>query len=135
MNKYLKYYYIDSFFVLLIILLIYFFGYDQVNLYYMFASGFVYPLVTVFVLISLISFVLNVLFHITKRKFMEDNLLFPKYYLLFLILVVILGFIYNQIALFKGLHIMYYLSFIVFGYTLLSVYTTLSFKKENKKNK
>ena len=136
MNKYLKLYYFDTFFVLLILFSIYICGYDQIDLFFLFSSGNYYPAIYIFSFISLLSLIFNIFAHINKKfTFIEENLLFPKYYLMFIIWIVILGLIINRLVIIEGLHFMYYLSFVIIGYATLSIYTSLSFKKDKKKNK
>lgn len=132
MNKYLKYYYIDTFLTIALVLLNYFFDLDQVNYYEYYGSGVLYVIPTVLAVISFITIVLNIAFHSCKYEFDENNLLFPKYYLIFLILILLLGIIYEQFTFISGVHIMYYLSFIICGYAMLSTYTLFSFKNNNK---
>ena len=142
MNKYLKYYYVDSFLVLLFIILNYCFDLDQMTFYDMYGSGTFFLVPALFILISIISFIYNIACHISKHhEFNEKNLLFPKYYLIFYILLVILGLIYNELAFIPGLHVMYYFTFGIIGNAMLSIYTSLSYnrikitKKARKKNK
>ena len=134
MNKYLKYYYIDSLLIIIAIVLTYCLDISAQDYWEMYGEGFVFLLLYIFIIASAVLLIFNLAFHFSKKyKFEETNLLFPKLYIIFFILLLILGIIYNQFALIKGLHIMYYLKFAIVGYTMLSLYTLISFKK--KKNK
>ena len=141
MNKYLKYYYLDTLLIIITSLMIYCFDLDQMDFFGNIGSGVFFPITAILMAISLISLLLNIVFKISKYNFDEDNILFPKYYLIFFILIVILGVVYNQFIFIKCIHVMYYFGFLILGYAMLSVYTSLSFKKEKnikkrtKKNK
>ena len=139
MNKYLKYYYFDTLLVAIVLFLAYYFLLEQINIFWQFGSGTIYLTQSIFIIISIISLVLNTIFVLSRYNFKENNLLFPKYFLMFFILIIILGIIYNQFVFIKAIHFMYYLTFIMIGYAMLSIYTTLSFEKNKeitkKKNK
>ncbi len=134
MNKYLRFYYLDTILLIVLILIINFCDIDQISIYSDFSSGNAFPFISVLLIIGLISLIINVLFHLTHKKFIEENLLFPKYYLIFFIIIILLGLIYTKFAIIPGLHVMYYFNFIIIGYAFLSIYTNLSFEKK-KKNK
>ena len=139
MNKFLKYYYIDTLIIIICVVLNYCLDLDQMDFYGMYGSGTFFVIPSIFIIISLISIILNIIFLLLRYRFNETNTLFPKYFLMFFILVLILGIIYNQFAFLKGIHVMYYFTFVIIGYSMLSVYTTLSFQKikpkQIKKNK
>lgn len=130
MNKYFRYYFIDSFLIILYIVLEFFFSFTQVSLYSDFAGSNFLLVPSILIVISLIFFIYNVIASFNKKLvFTENNTLFPKYYLVFIILLVVLGLIYNALSYLKGVHTGYYFTFAMVGYTMLSIYTTLSFKK------
>ena len=136
MTKYLRFYYIDTAIIVLFVIFNYLFDLDQISFYGMFGSGSFFIVPAIFLIISGISFIFNIVCQISKKfNFDETNLLFPKYYLLFAILLIILGVIYNQLTFLPGLHIMYYFTFAIIGYAMLSIYTSLSYKKVEKKAK
>ena len=136
MSKYLKLYYFDSVLTILLMILLYTSNFDQVNLLEYSGSAYVFRSVFVSVLISTICLLVTIILNIIpKFSFKEENLLFPKYYLVFFILIIIFGLVFNRFVLVKGIHYMYYFTFIIIGFAMLSIYTCLSFKNDKKKNK
>ena len=132
MNKYLKYYYIDTAIIIITVILMYCLHLDQMDYYGMFDSGVFFPVAAVLFAVSIIMFLLNIVLLLGKYKFEEKSILFPKYFLIFYVFIVILGILYNQFVFIKNMHVMYYFTFIILGYAMLSIYTAASFKKEKK---
>jgi len=132
MNKYLRYYYIDTLLMIGLIILLYTLDFDGLIIYHNSDNITFYILPLIF---SVSGLIITIILHISKFKFIENNLLFPKYYLIYFVIIVILAIVYNEFALIKGLHFTYYASFLLVGHAMLSVYTVLSFKKDEKKNK
>lgn len=90
----------------------------------------------VFVLVVLFSF--NILFSILhiKKKISNANILFPIFYLLFLIIMVVIEFRFNSILLIPGMQFSYYFHFVYIGYIILNIYSLLCLSsKKNKKSK
>ena len=65
-----------------------------------------------------------------KRKLKNINIIFPIIYLIFMALVVILMFIINNKLIMPYIHFDYYISFILFDYLLLNLYSVLSIYKK-----
>ena len=76
-------------------------------------------------LLVIINFILVVIFSIKiKNKLGNINVLFPIIHIIFMILVFIL--------LLPYIHFTYYISFILFNYLLLNIYSVLSLVKLKK---
>ena len=84
-----------------------------------------------FFMLGIINLILVIIFSILliKKKINKTNILFPIIYLLFLILVIIIAFIYNNKLIIPYIHFNYYISFILFNYLLLNIYSLLSIPK------
>lgn len=133
MNKYFKYYYLDSLLIFALTMgLVYYTRHD------MFVETFLYslpPLINALIWISGIAFFFIVTFNIGGYKFYESKQFFPKLYLLFFIIVISLGALYYYLFAHYLLFAYYYYSLLYVGYSLLTIYTLLGFKKDKKKNK
>lgn len=86
------------------------------------------PILGLFNLISVIIFSVKLI----KNELENINILFPIIYLLFLIIVIILAVIMNNKLMIQNIHYGYYISFILFNYLLLNVYSILSIIKLKK---
>ena len=98
-----------------------------------------YPVLLVSLIISFALFMAVLFLKKEKYELNTDNTLFPISYLCFMGLMVVIALLFNLKVVIINMHFMYYLSFIVFAYLLLSIYTLLSFnfkieKKTSKKN-
>jgi len=65
-----------------------------------------------------------------KNKLEQTNIIFPVVYLVFVVIVVILAYIMNNKLIIPYIHYGYYVSFILFNYLLLNIYSVLSFIKK-----
>ena len=84
-------------------------------------------------LLVIINLILIVIFSIKiKNKLGNINLLFPIIHIIFMVLVFILSLSMNNKLLFPYMHFTYYISFILFNYLLLNIYSILSFVKLKK---
>lgn len=83
-------------------------------------------------LLSTINLILVIIFTILiiKGKLNKINILLPILYILFLIIIIIISFIYNNILIYPYIHFNYYISFILFNYLLLNIYSILSIEKK-----
>ena len=88
-------------------------------------------------LLGIINLVLIIIFSIKllKHKLEKVNILFPIIYLIFSIIVMIISFIMNNKLVIPYIHFNYYVSFILFNYFLLNVYSVLSLEKIKKVRK
>ena len=88
-------------------------------------------------LLGIINLVLIIIFSIKllKHKLEKVNILFPIIYLIFSIIVMIISFIMNNKLVIPYIHFNYYVSFVLFNYFLLNVYSVLSLEKIKKVGK
>ena len=86
------------------------------------------------VILGIVNLVLVIIFTIklTKNKLEKVNIMFPIIHLIFSIIVVIIALIINNKLIFPYIHYSYYLSFILFNYVLLNIYSVLLFDKNKK---
>lgn len=70
-----------------------------------------------------------------KRKLNKVQTMFPILYLLFLIIILATSFLYNLIAVVPYLHFNYFITFVLFNYILLNLYSLLSIPKKRKRKK
>ncbi len=70
-----------------------------------------------------------------KRKLSKVQTMFPVLYLLFLIIILATSFLYNLIAVVPYLHFNYFITFVLFNYILLNLYSLLSIPKKRKTKK
>jgi len=84
-------------------------------------------------LLAIVNLVLVIIFSfkLIKKDLKKINILFPIIYLIFLIIIVIITHIMNNKLMIPNIHFGYYLSFILFNYLLLNLYSVLSFSKNN----
>ena len=94
-----------------------------------------YPLVIIMIVLGFALFVLNVNFKRNKYELDKTNNLMIYGYMCFFSLMLIIALLFNCKVIMKNIQLIYYYGFIVFDYLLLSVYTLLSFKLDNKKKK
>ena len=82
-------------------------------------------------LLIFINIVLIILFSVNlfRKKLNKVTNLFPIIYLVFLIIISTLAIVMNNKLILPYIHYGYYLSFILFNYVLLNLYSILSFKK------
>lgn len=64
-----------------------------------------------------------------KRNLEKVNVLFPIFYIVFAIIVLIICALFNNRLIIPYIHYSYYIQFILVNYTLLNIYSILSFKK------
>lgn len=91
-----------------------------------FFTGFVNMLL--FSINLILSLILIVSF-VKKKMIKNVSIIFPVSYLTFMFAVTIIAIVYNSILLIPFIHINYYISFILFNYLLLNVYSILSISK------
>ncbi|MBQ9072741.1 MAG: hypothetical protein IJY25_06250 [Bacilli bacterium] len=86
---------------------------------------------TINVLLGIVNLILVVVFSINliKKKLDNINIIFPIIHLIFSILVIIIAIIMNNKLIIPNIHFSYYMSFILFNYMLLNLYSVLSFSK------
>lgn len=65
-----------------------------------------------------------------KRNLGKVNILFPIIYILFSIIVSIICVLFNNRLVIPYVHYSYYIQFILVNYTLLNIYSILSFKEK-----
>lgn len=92
-----------------------------VNIWEDITSGFVFLNIILVLIFSL---------RLVKRKLKNINIIFPIIHLIFMVLVVILMFIINNKLIMPYIHFDYYISFILFNYLLLNLYSILSIYKK-----
>lgn len=87
-----------------------------------------------FFLISL-NLILIIIFTILliKRSLSNTNILFPTFYILFAIVVLIICVLFNNRLVIPYIQYSYYINFILMNYTLLNLYSALSINKHSKK--
>ena len=83
-------------------------------------------------ILGIINLIFIIIFSIKvfKNKLKNTNILFPIIYLIFSIIVVIISFIMNSKLVISYIHFSYYVSFILFNYLLLNLYSILSIHKK-----
>lgn len=86
-------------------------------------------------ILLIVNLILVIVFSIRtiKNKLEKVNIIFPISYLIFLVIVVILTFIMNNKLMIPNIHFSYYITFILFNYLLLNIYSNLSFFKNKIK--
>lgn len=94
-----------------------------------------FPYINQFVLaiLNLILFIISYVL-LCKNKLKNINIWFPIIYIVFIILVGIIAFLFNYKVFIAFVHYDYYISFVLFNYLLLNLYSILSFSKTEKKN-
>lgn len=80
-------------------------------------------------IINLILLIIVSISLIKKKELQNTNILFPIIHLLFFSIVIIISILYNSKLIIPYIQFGYYLSFILFNYLLLNIYTLLSIKK------
>lgn len=85
-------------------------------------------------ILSILNLLLVIIFSIKliKNKLDNINILFPIFHLLFMIIITILAIVMNGKLIIPYIHYGYYISFILFNYLLLNIYSILSFNKNKK---
>ena len=85
-------------------------------------------------ILGLLNLILVIIFSLKliKNKLENVNVLFPIIYLLFLIVVILLALVMNNKLMIPNMHYGYYISFILFNYLLLNIYSILSITKLKK---
>jgi len=87
---------------------------------------------TLAVINIIIVIIFTVLF-LKSKKIAVDSLIHPTIYLIFLFVMVVLCFLFNNKVIISYMHFDYYLFFINIGYLFLNVYSLLIIKyKKNK---
>ena len=81
-------------------------------------------------IISLILFIAVTISLKKKRKLNNITIIFPIIYLVFLIFVVAITIINLLKLFFLALSIYYYITFVLFNYLLLNIYTVLSIRND-----
>ncbi len=79
--------------------------------------------------VILVIFVTILLF---KRSLTNYKVITPIVYVVFLILMTIIMLFFNQKFRYPYMSASYHITFILIGYTVLNIYTLLSFDKKNK---
>lgn len=85
------------------------------------------------VLLGIINFILVIIFTILlikKRRLNNINILFPIIFLISSIIILFIAFLFNYKLIIPYIQINYYVSFILFNYTLLNIYAILSLEKK-----
>ena len=84
--------------------------------------------------LGILNLTLVIIFSIKliKNKLENINILFPIFHLIFMIIITILAILMNDKLIIPYIQYGYYISFILFNYLLLNVYSVLSFDKKNK---
>ena len=92
------------------------------------------PLLIVSFIINVITIVVFIILSF-KMKLSNYNRIVPFTYIAFYIIMIIITVIFNSKALAPGISTPYYLTFVSFAFTILSIYSLLSFtnKKPIKK--
>lgn len=82
--------------------------------------------------VILLNIILVVIFSVMlhKKKLSNANILFPINYLVFSILVIFICFLMNDKLIHPYMQFGYYISFILFSYLLLNIYSLLCFTKK-----
>ena len=80
-----------------------------------------------------ITFIITI-FLIKKRK-MEGKIIFPISFIIFTIIVILGCLLFNDRVVAPYVHFGYYANLIIFGFTLLNVYTWLGVKKGDNNEK
>ena len=83
-----------------------------------------------FGILNLLSVIIFSVSMIKKKELKNINILFPIIYLVFFASAVIISILYNSKLIIPYIHFGYYLSFIMFNYLLLNIYTLLSINKK-----
>jgi len=71
----------------------------------------------------------------SDKKTVNGNIIMPIIYLIFESIVFIICLLYNNIVIYKNVQMGYFCIIILFAFTLLSLYSLLSFEINKKKNK
>ena len=81
-----------------------------------------------------INIILVIIFSLslTNKKLNNVNNLFPILYLTFLAIIMIETILYNPKLIIPYIHFDYFITFILFDYLLLNIYSFLSLKRINK---
>lgn len=84
--------------------------------------------------ILFINIVLVIIFTIflIKRKIKSINIVFPIIYIAFTIIVLIICHLFDNRLIIPYIQYSYYIYFILINYTLLNIYSLLSFNKKKK---
>ena len=84
--------------------------------------------------ILFIDIVLVIIFTIflIKRKIKSINIVFPIIYIAFTIIVLIICHLFDNRLIIPYIQYSYYIYFILINYTLLNIYSLLSFNKKKK---
>ena len=85
-------------------------------------------LLVIFSIISILLFIVNLVFIIKKKKIRIDNLLFPISYAVFFVFIIIMMILFSSVVV-ENIHITYYCTFVIFDYLLFNVYTFIGFKE------
>ncbi len=85
-------------------------------------------------IIIFINILLIIVFTIfmLKKNLEHVNILFPIIYIVFTVIVLIMCVLFNNKIVIPYIHYSYYIQFILINYTLLNLYSILSFSKNNK---
>lgn len=91
-------------------------------------------------IVSVINIILIIIFTILlikKKKINVNSLIFPISYLLFLIVIMIICFMFNNKIALEYMHFGYYQRFILIDYVLFNIYSILLFdlERENRNEK
>ena len=86
------------------------------------------------VILGILNILLVIIFSIKliKNKLENINILFPIFHLLFMIIITILAVLMNHKLIIPYIQYGYYISFILFNYLLLNIYSILLFNKKKK---
>ena len=96
----------------------------------MFELDFMLSILPSIILVSNLILVIIFSMFAFKRIVNNINIVFPISYLLFFTIVVVIMFMFNDKLIYPYIHYNYYLSFILFNYLLLNLYSILSFEKK-----
>lgn len=86
------------------------------------------------VILGVLNLLLVIIFSIKliKNKLENINILFPIFHLVFMIIITVLAILMNDKLVIPYIQYGYYLSFILFNYLLLNIYSVFSFNKKKE---
>ena len=131
MKKYNILYYISS----AIIILLFGFSFCSFPNHPIFGDGIFFENINKVLLYLNIGVIVLVILLLIKKRKLEGNVLFPIAFLVFTVLIVIGCYLFNDRVIVPYIHFGYYARLVVYGFTLLNIYTILSVKKGDKNEK
>ena len=86
------------------------------------------------VILGVLNILLVIIFSIksTRNNLENINILFPIFHLIFMAIITVLAILMNDKLVIPYIQYGYYLSFILFNYLLLNIYSIFSFNKKKE---